>query len=656
MAEEEIIQKFKVVDAGATAALGAIDEKIQDVKSSTTGLDASTRAHGEANKKAGEHVKEHGSHLGHTRHALRLFAEATGASSGELMTMFHSITTLGPALGVALGAFILLKSALESQAEAAEKAKEHYDQLSEAVRKYQEARKEKANVLEYGEQGAAAHKEQLDADAEMKAAQKRLNELNTGRSANYGSKSVGGKSLEFIGMFVEQFKSVFSGETEGEFGERRESEKGDLAGAIGRMGATEKDTQRDKDKYKGWNDTTRETQIEMNKLDIQSTYARGENLEIIEKQVEALHKQVQAHKEIAKHLTEDVAQEEMKKQIQTEEMALAAKYNERDDKFRERAIKSNDALHAPSVFGSAERKATFAEDKRYEAEKFEADKAGINTEAITFRHEQAIKKIKMDAAREITNEQVSIHAQQLRNEGNSFEAEKEMAENHYKEILEKHTGNSKLQKLDLEQYNADVEKLTIAHNNEIAAYTSELTEEAQRIKGDQYGSERTALEEWHRKELEMHKDQAEQINKLYAQKSGDINRREKDERAKTLGGYQVERMAALMGQGVGGVLKMQQEHGEKQAEYARTGHTDYAQAEEAAYEAKIRRMKHESDLELSSKKGVGFMDVSSGWETFAASLGKSPKEQEQLNELKNTNVLLTRIDASLAKGGGELIQ
>ena len=651
---DEIIQQFKVVDAGATAALGNIDEKIQDVKSSTTQLDAATKSHGEATKKAGEHVAAHSAHLGHARHAIRLFSEATGASSGELMTMFHSVSMLGPALGVALGAFILMKSALESQAEAAAKAKEHYDQLADAVRKYQEARKEKSEVLEYGQQGAEANKEQLAADAQKRAAQKRLNELNSSRSSNYDSKSAGGKAVEGVGVLWEQIKSVVSGETEAEYKVRVENEKSELRTAIGQTNATEKASQADKDKYKPWNDISKESQSEMNKLEIASTYQRGESLDILEKQFEVLHKQEQAHKAIAKNEKDEVALAEMKKQIQSDSMAVAAKYNEIEDKKREREIKTNEALHAPSVFASNERKATFAEDKKYEAEIHEAEKAGIATEAITFRHERAIAKIKMDEQREITNEEVSIKAQQLRNNGQTFDAELAMAANHYSEMLEKHTSNSKMQKLDLEQYNADVNKLNIAHNNEVSAYTSELTEESMRIKGDQYGSERVALQEWHRKELEMHQDQAVQINKLYAQKTNDINRREKEEREKTLGGYQVERMAALMGQGVGSVLKMQQEHGEKQAEYKRTGHNDYAQAEEAAYEAKIARMKHESDLELGSKKSVGFMDLSSGWESFASSLNKNPKEQEQLNEMKSTNQILREIQGSFKQG--DLIQ
>lgn len=653
--QDEIIQRFRVIDSGATAALEKIDSKINEVKESTAQLDKHTKKGGDAFVEMGKKMVGLGEHHLSARHAIKLFSEATDIGRGGIMTMIHSMGMLGPAVGGALGGFILLKEMLESQAEEAAKAKERYDQLSESVRKYRELRKEKAEVLEYGAQGAEAGKEQLAADDLKHAAQKRLNLLETGHSANYGSKGSGGKAAEFVGFFWDQMKSVFTGESEEDYKGRMENEKSDLRTAIGQMNATEKQTQGDKDKYKRWNEINKDSQKELNVLEIKSTYARGENLDILEEQFAVLHKQVQEHKEIAKHETDAVAKAEMLKQIQSEEIALANKYNERDDKYYARGVLMRQSK-APGAFATGEEKAKFGEETRFAAEMHESEKAGINTESIKKRHEENLAKIELERKDQLMMESTAIDAQKLKNQGKTYEAELAMADARARERGDKHKGDIEQQKMDEEAYKAEIEKITIDHDNQEAAFLASNREEILRLKGDAYGAERTQLDEWLREEKEKHVGHEEELKALYAKKSADINRRETEERTKVLGGYRVELTAALMGQGAGSVLRMQQEHAEKQSEYLRTGHQDYATAENEAYEAKIRRMKHESDLELSSKNKVGFMDIGGAWESFASGLNKNPKEQEQLNEMKTTNQILGRIEQTFGKAQGELVQ
>ena len=649
MANEEIIQQFKVVDSGATAALSKVDAKIQEVKNHTNELSDSHKKHGKGIDDVGKQLLGLGERHASARHSLMLFSEATGVARGGLMTMAHSMGMLGPAAGAALGGFILLKEGLEAQAEEAAKAREKYDQLREAWLKFQEVRKEKAEVLEFGEEGAQSNKEQLAADAVKHAAQRQLNELENERSTDYNKKSVLGKGMEHASFFIDQMKSFFSGESEDEYNARIANEKENLKGQIGRASAGENVSDKDKQQHKKWMEITKETQQDMNKLEIQNAYAKGENLEIIEKQVEALHKQVQEHKEIAKHEKDAVILAAMKKQIQSEEMALAQKYNERDEKYHQRGAQLRE-LGRPGAFSSAYEKAKYAENEKFQNEMDKMESRPLSDQKkLKEKHEESLAKIELDRKDELMTRSAEIDAQKLRNEGKNFEAEKTLLEAHFRELGDKHKGDVEQQKMDEAAYNAQLEKLTIEHNNEEAQFTANNRAEMLRLKGDSYEAERVQLDEWLREEKEKHVGHEEELKALYDKRKGDIDRREKEARVETLAGYNIQLQSALHGHGVGSVLTMQEEHRKKLEEIKNSAHPEDAKLENQAYKARIDRMKHESDLEMQSKKTVGFMDLSSGWESFAAALNKSPKEQEQLAEAKETNQLLGRIESALSK-------
>src|ERR1700685_4472440 len=141
--EDEIIQQFKVVDAGATAALGKIAASTKEVSKATHEADGASGKHGEGVEKLGKQLVGLGHHHTSARHAVRLFAEATGVGTGGIMTLVHSMGMMGPELGGAVGGFIRLKQAMDAEAEAAKAAKDHTDALIESVMKYTEARKER---------------------------------------------------------------------------------------------------------------------------------------------------------------------------------------------------------------------------------------------------------------------------------------------------------------------------------------------------------------------------------------------------------------------------------------------------------------------------------------------------------------------------------
>lgn len=655
---DEIVQRFRVVDDGATSTLGGIDAKIKDVKASTKAVADETKKHSEAMNEGRHKAQLFGIGMDKMQHISRLLQETMGSTGRAIMGVVYPMMMFGPAVGIAAGAFTLLKETLSEQAEAAQKAKEKYEALIEAARKFQEQRKVRAETYELGEKGKEAQDEERADNAAKMAGGKRLKELREGRTSGYASKSTAGKFGEHLDFFWEQAKSVFSGETEEEWKARIEGEKGELEAQNNRMRIQEETARKNKEeKFKPWNDINKEANKALNKIEIQSSYARGENLDLLQKQFDILHGQVQAHKEIAKHEMDEVAKSEMQKEIQAEELALANKYNQLDDKRFEREQKLNQIKNSPGAFSTAEQKAKFSENAKYENEVREAQKIDADIGQIAQRHKDNLLKITMDAADQIMMAKAEVNAQELRNDGKKFDAERAIAEAHYKDAFDKHKGDAANQLIDKEKLAADLNKIAIDENNDEKAFTASNRADILRLKGDSYAAERVQLEEWLRSEKEKHVDHEDELQALYSKKAADINWREKQERTKTLGGYAAELATAVLGQGAGSALKMQQDHAAKQAEILHGAHPEDAALDEQAYEAKVRRMKHESDLELLGKKTVGFSDIGGAWESFAAGLNKNPKEQEQLNEMKTTNSILTRIADSFGKGAtGEIVE
>lgn len=649
MAEsDEIVQRFKVENGDAVEKLSKHDAALKKIELSTKQLGKSHSEHGSSLEKLGKQFVGLEGHHGSLRHAMRLVSEATGVNVQGMTTLSHSMGMLGPIAGAAAAGFIMVRQQAEAMNESIQKSKEKYEQLAEAVKKYDEERKARGKVFEFGEEGAKALGEEDASDAQMRAAQARLNELRSGKSKDYGSKSWLGRRFEDAGRFGMRIFGMTTHEGE-------ENEADQLQGAINRQRARQEAARKEAEKNKEWNDIEKNDRSKLTEINAQQVYARGTNLKLMEEELGILDKQLDAKIAMQNAELDPVRKEALGKEVDKAQVEYARKKIELEDKRIERAERLRQITQGPGVFSTSQEKATFAENTRYEKEKREAERIGADTSHLKQNHEDALKKIEMDAQSELATQRASIRAQQLRNDGDNFAAEKTMADAHYQEMLIKDYGNKEKLKLDEEQHAAEIQKITIAHNNEVASYTSNLKQESLRIKGDQYGSEREALEEWQRKELELHKDQADQIRALHDQRAADITRREKEERTQILGGYATEVTGATLGHGAAGVQRMLLEHQAKQREYARTGQGDYAAAENQAFQARISRMKLESDMELSSKNRVGFMDVAGGWESFASSLNQNPMQQMQLNEQKATNQILREIQQGFRQTQPELV-
>lgn len=649
--EDEILIQFKGVDAGATVAAQKTAKAINDVKDATQQGKKSHDEHGNAAKQLADKMLglEH-RHVS-ARHAVKLFSEATDIGRGSIMTMSHSVAMLGPALGTALGAFLLFKEAMKEEAEAAAKAKEKTDELAESVRKFREERKEKDTVFQYGEEGAKSHAEETASRKTIESLRSRLREAETGQSKNFETKSFGGKIWEQMGKAA----SDLMDEVTGSHGNESEEAKSQLRMQIAQMEANEKASKAQAERYKRYQDAMRPAKEAMQEAEMHTAQHGGSAADFKEK-IDAQKMMIANLEELTKKAETNAEKEELGNKIKEEEIKLQRLRTEASNKYFADRQKM-EKMEGPGVFATKQEKATFAENQRYDVEKREAgqmQKLGfdVDTKALEQKHADEIKKIKMDADNELLMKRAGIQAQQLRNDGDNFAAEKALADAHYKEMMSKDTGNKEMQTLDTEQHNADIQKLTIAHNNEIASYTSNLTQESLRIKGDQFGAEREALQEWQRKELEMHKDQADQIKSVHAQKLADINDREKEHHKEVMFGFKNELINATLGSGVANVASMFEEHRKKQRDKTLTA--EEKAAEQQAFDAKIHRMRTESDAEMQGKNKVGFMDLSSAWESFSSSLNRDPMAQKQYEEQKMTNDLLRSIDGK-AGGSGVLV-
>lgn len=712
--EDEVVQQFKVEAGNSVQVLGGIASGNKEVEKAVESVKKATKGHSEVVKQHGEHQEHLHAHLSHTRHELHLLSEATGVARGGMMTMLNSVTTLGPAIGFAVGAFILLKDSLS---EYGEKLKE----VSAKDLEFQETLKEHRKVARGSEYEGKAE----SANDEIKTINKEMSELKKSKDWDIADEGWAGsfnraldssyqkaydqyKALEKVREELEQTRDLYQSINERKNELERETltrestqeaaltaeaknaeklhelaeakKKAEMYDYIPRANLSkERDREltneglKAKAAYNALKNAQTEGRHEAEKAhdealsnpsgrvvdpyDRQAVLAESHRMKEAKGDEELAHKKRDIMEKAYLSYAEKV--EEIDDLIHRRDVERANETAEYKKALAEETFKHEQELkeinNSPSVFATEQQKRAFAEDKRYNAEKFKASNTpGADMGIVEQRHIDEQHKAQIEAENELSQRRAAIKSKTLQNDGDHFESEKTMVVAHYQDMLLKHTGYESMQKLDTEEYNADIEKLTIEHNNEVASYTSNLKSESLRIKGDQYGAEREALEEWQRKELDSHKDQATQIKAMHAQRAADITRREKEEHTKVLGGYAVELSSALLGSGVGGVQRMMLEHQEKQAEYKRTGHSDYADAEQAAYSAKINRMKLESDAELQSKNRVGFSDVAGGWESFASSLNQNPMQQMQLNEQKATNQILREIQQA-NRSGAELV-
>ena len=262
----------------------------------------------------------------------------------------------------------------------------------------------------------------------------------------------------------------------------------------------------------------------------------------------------------------------------------------------------------------------------------------------------AHKETTLSNAQMIEQEQQRISILQYKNRSDTHNAEFAQLQAHLSAQLFAHRNNQELQLLDKQEFNAQYAALVIKEKDEELSMTAQVKETMANVRGNQFEAERIQLAEWQRKELEMHKDQADKINEIYKLKGSDITRRQGQQFADTMQGYQNQITSATMGSAMAQIQGMQYEHEKKQAEYARVN-TPEAKAEAAmenqAYAARIHEMQRESAHKLMGEQKVGFMDAGGAWEAFSRSLNQDPFKMEQRDLEIKANELLTSIDQKL---------
>jgi hypothetical protein len=201
-----------------------------------------------------------------------------------------------------------------------------------------------------------------------------------------------------------------------------------------------------------------------------------------------------------------------------------------------------------------------------------------------------------------------------------------------------------------EQRRMNEEKELTEYESNKLSLAAQMQEETLRIKGDAFGAEKDQLDEWHRKELQEHREQADKINDLYRVKDADLQRRRAQDFADKSQGYQNAITSATQGGMMAQIQNLTYEHNKAQSEYKRVGTPEaaaLAALEGQSYKAKIQEMQKESAHKLMGEQKVGFMDAGSAWETFSRGLNQDPFKMEQREREIEANNLLTSIDLKL---------
>ena len=638
--EDEIIQKWRIVDAGAVQTLTNIDKQIQATRTSTASLNTTVQEHGGQITKLGEKMVGLGERHMNARHAVMLFSEATGVGRGGIMTLMRSMMMMGPVVGAAIGGFILFKQAMDAEAEAAQKSAEKHKELAEAVQEFNNKRKESAKVFEFGKEGAEAGKEEAAARKVIDDNNRRIQELTTTPSDP--------RKMGFLRTAMDWWGLP------GVSGTKKDLEHGDPAALREKQALEEENTriaqvqklaEAEKERHKKYQAELLPAQDSVAAAERKIAEGRGLDLKASQEMIDAHDKLIRSLKRLEATEKEAPEKRKLHVELEKEEVEQIKRRNEQKDKEYERKIKLANIINAPGVFATPRQKAESAENKSYDAEKHEAERIGGDVEAITRRHNDRMTQIANEEKSATNTRRAAIDALVLQNKGQHYQAELGRAEAHWKSERASHEGNVDAQKLDDDMYAAEKDKIMQDHINQNVNNLERMNVETLRLKGDNFEAEREQLKNELKAQLKLHADQADDIKALKKLKGEDIDRRQSEDRTKVLGGYHAELISATMGSGAGRLDRMQQEHEAKQAEYKRTGETDKAQAENAAYQAQIHRMKIESDAKQQGH--VGFMEAGSAWDTFAASLNKNPMEAMHLQEEKTTNAILTRMDAKM---------
>jgi hypothetical protein len=197
---DKVTITFDANDAELQKVAKRVDADLQKMKTSATASGAAMQtAMASATPAAQQHAAaveqvEH-RHIS-ARHAIGMFASTTGIARGEMMHAFHALHMFGAGLGAVVFATMMAVEKERQLGEENEKQAKKYEQLTEAVKRYEEERNKAANVHAFGKEGAEAKEEATNIAKTIDEAQNKLARLKEMR-AMYTGHGLKGHEEEF---------------------------------------------------------------------------------------------------------------------------------------------------------------------------------------------------------------------------------------------------------------------------------------------------------------------------------------------------------------------------------------------------------------------------------------------------------------------------
>jgi hypothetical protein len=654
--EDEIIQKFRVQDDGAVQTLTNIDKQMQNVRTTTANLNSTVKEHGGSITQLGEKMVGLGERHMNARHAIMLFSESTGVARGGIMTMMQSMMMMGTPIGAAVGGFILMKQHLEGIEEQAKKSAEAMKELTHATADAGQERNKATSTMLWGPKATEQEEITKKAQASMDKIVKEMGEMEkTGLGKIMEKHRVEGTDKYSVGKYLLE---------QAGYGKQDALDYISKMQALNALMAPQKTEVESSSKLGGFyksgfgvNEDARKSSLF---LDEKLAQSHGLDLETQERLLKVEETRVNNMISLAdeerdaqknnKGRVDEATLNELDNENIKARIAYYEKLGTLEDKKYERTIRLKNISESPGVYATTRQKAEYAENDKFEKEKHEAQKIGGDIAALTQNHNDRLTQIKDAEMRELDTKEGANHVLRLQNQNDFFNASLWAEYNHYQESLSAHKGNTDLLKLDEETHIAEAEKLKKENNEKTLSFEAQMREETLRIKGDAFGAEKDQLDEWHRKELLEHKEQADKINDLYKVKDTDLQRRRGQDFADKSQGYQNAITSATQGSMMAQIQNLTYEHNKAQSEYKRVGTPEaiaLAALEGQSYKAKIQEMQKESAHKLMGEQKVGFMDAGSAWETFSRGLNQDPFKMEQREREIEANNLLTSIDLKL---------
>jgi len=608
------------------------------------GAGNSVKEYAKNTESAGQQVEK--SHLS-MRHAMGMLASQSGMSTRELMHFYYAVQMVPGPLGIALGAVMALKSAVQSYSESQKKAAE-----------------EQAKFVK-GTEGAYAFTRGGALTGAAATGAKEIENLNDKRDAMVEKVHELGDSLKgYLGIHNDEIRVL--------------TQQWEINQAL------TLDVQKR---------TILEAQI-ADSLRKQAEFSFSQQMAVAVTENAAKDKKLEQDEQIARLLIraelENEASEKAKGTPGEEEhrkasqsAALEAKtledarqraYEDQKREYDKRmtagagilgAVDPNDkraVMEKSFAEQKIKDKAKLADDLeaidknvylsggQRDDEKFMVRKAAAaKGEQDELNHLQAIDDLNEASARFIADKDRAV----LDGRGEHYKAQLAALETEHAHERAAHRKNAdELTAIDA-AYTSRRESLQREHLNKELAFTLNTTSELLTLKGRQYDAKRVQLEAWYAKELEANRGQADKLaalETLKGAKLAELNRKQSEERHDTAFKYQAQIVGATQGNKMAELLTMREETRKAVEDLERRGEYENADLARKALGAREGQMLKDTRRELAGAQRVSFTDAASGWSSFASSLNSDPTKREQLGYARSTVKVLEDILGETKRG------